>query len=332
MYYADKLASLRDIFGTDDVHLEEKTLIVSGCSYPILDDVIILLDEDQYPPALKLRLSHNDAVGGTDANEFAEDIQFTFGSEWQTFPEILPEHESEFRQYFDVVDLESLLDERVCDLGCGIGRWSHFLKDKCRELVLLDFSEAIFVARKNLCDCPRSLFFMGDIKRLPFRPGFANFLFSLGVLHHLPSDALEEVRKLKPYAKSILIYLYYSLDNRPIYFRWLLTMVSVVRIAVARIRNPQFRSVFTLLGTVLIYLPLVGLGHVLAPFGLAHHVPLYEGYKGKSMGRIRQDVYDRFFTRIEQRFSRKQIAMLKDSFSDVLISDSWPYWHFLCKK
>jgi len=330
-YYADKLASLRDIFASDALILEQNCLHVEGRRYPIVDDVIILLDIEQYPPTLRRRLGVSSGLEAPAQGVFAEDIQFTFGDEWQTFPEILPEHESEFRQYFDLIDQESLGGSRVCDLGCGIGRWSYFLKDKCRELALVDFSEAIFVARRNLRDCPTALFFMGDLKRLPFCSGFADFLFSLGVLHHLPTDALSEVRNLKKYAPSVLIYLYYSLDNRPAYFRWLLGLVTAVRLVVARIRAPAFRAAFTWLGACFVYLPLVWAGRLLEPVGLARHVPLYEGYKGKTLGRIRQDVYDRFFTRIEQRFSRKQIAMLTDTFAEVTISERWPYWHFLCK-
>lgn len=331
-YYSDKLASLCDIFDGAALKLEQDWLHVGGCRYPIVDDVIVLLDTEQYPPALRRRLGVLSGGEAPPSSTFAEDIQLTFGDEWQMFPEILPEHESEFSQYFDLIELGNLRDLRVCDLGCGIGRWSHFLKDKCRELVLVDFSEAIFVARKNLRDCPQALFFMGDLKRLPFRYGFADFLFSLGVLHHLPCDALQEVRNLKPYAANILIYLYYALDNRPAYFRGLLALVTAVRLVAARIRSPGFRSAFTMLGACFVYLPLVWLGRLLEPFGLSRHVPLYEGYKGKTLGRIRQDVYDRFFTRIEQRFSRKQIATLKDTFSEVTISERWPYWHFLCKK
>ena len=63
--------------------------------------------------------------------------------------------------------------------------------------------------------------------------------------------------------------------------------------------------------------------------GLGSAVPLYEVYRGKGLRRIQQDVYDRFFTRIEQRVSRAQIAELRRDFSAVRIADSLPYWHFL---
>ncbi len=327
----DKLASLKDIFGAGDIFLEADRLVVDGKSYPVVDDVIILLEPEQYPAALKKRIETVQAGGPTKSHEFAEDVQFSFGEEWQKFPKILPEHEQGFQQYFDLVQLAALRDARLCDLGCGMGRWSYFLTDKCRELVLVDFSEAIFVARRNLENASNALFFMGDLRKLPFRNHFANFLFSLGVLHHLPTPALDEVRALRKYAPRLLIYLYYALDNRPFYFRMMLAPVTAVRSVAARIRNVWFRATLTWAGALGVYLPLILAGSALRPLGLARYIPLYEGYHVKGLMHIRQDVYDRFFTRIEQRHTRNQILGLRDTFSKIIVSDQLPYWHFICE-
>ena len=330
-YYEGKLEALRDLFGDSSVRLESGGLRVGARVYPIVDDVIILLDPEQYPASLRRRTA--DALGqGAEApvEDFAPDIQFTFGEEWQRFPDVLPEHRGEFEKYFDPIDMEGLRDLRVCDLGCGIGRWSHFLQDACRELVLVDFSEAIFVARRNVSKKTNALFFMADIKRLPFRDDFADLIFCLGVLHHLPTDALQEVRGLRRYAPRLLIYLYYALDNRPWYFQAMLKPVSVVRKLASAIQDPRAREALTWVGAVGVYKPLVVAGALLEPFGLDTHVPLYEGYRDKSLKRIRQDVYDRFFTRIEQRVTRAEILELRDTFSEVIVSDHMPYWHFVC--
>lgn len=332
MYYADKLESLKDLFGTKEIILNDNFMVVDGRSFPILDDVIVILDPSQYPSKLKKRLKLFDNTMTIQTPNFAEDIQFTFGEEWQKFHKILPEHEQEFSKYFDLIELPDLKDYRVCDLGSGIGRWSYFLNNKCRELVLVDFSEAIFVARRNLRHISNALFFMGDLKLLPFRNDFADFLFCLGVLHHLPSNALDEVRALKKFAPTLLIYLYYNLDKRPIYFHILLSIVTVLRKLFSKISNPIFRSSFTWLIATGIYLPFIWLGKALKPVGLSQYIPLAKEYNGKSMERIRQDVYDRFFTRIEQRYSKKQIMELKDTFSRIIISERLPYWHFICER
>jgi SAM-dependent methyltransferase len=316
MYYQDKIDSLRDLFGTQDIMVDEKTLRVGTKTYPIVNDVILLSAADA--PA--------------DPGAFAEDIQFTFGEEWKTYNAMLPEHQKEFREYFDLVDLKTLSASRVCDVGCGMGRWSYFAKDHCREIILVDFSDAIFMARKNLAQASNALFFKGDLKQLPFREGFADFLFCLGVLHHLPTPCLEEVRRLKRAAPRLLIFLYYALDNRPWYFRALLQGVTAARLVLSRIRAPLFRKLFSWAGTWLIYLPLILLGRVAQIFGAGRHVPLYEYYHDKSLQRIEQDVYDRFFTRIEQRVTRRQILELRDTFSRVTVSDRFPYWHFTCER
>ncbi len=311
MYYRNKIDSLQKIFGTQDLELKAGSLRVGRQEFPIREDVIDLTRTNR---------------PGT----FAEDIQYTFSAEWKAHGQILPEHAQEFDQYFDVVDLPSLKDARVCDLGCGSGRWSYFLKDRCEELVLVDFSEAIYVARENLREASHCLFFKADLTHLPFANDFADFILCLGVLHHLPIPCLEAVRSLKRFAPRLLIFLYYALDNRPFYFRAILGLVTLSRKGLSRIRSPRFRKVFSFLGTVFIYLPLVGLGHLLRPIGVSRYIPLFEFYRDKSLERIQQDVYDRFFTRIEQRVSRAQILELRKDFGVVRVSDHIPYWHFLC--
>jgi hypothetical protein len=98
------------------------------------------------------------------------------------------------------------------------------------------------------------------------------------------------------------------------------------------VRSQAARKFISLMGAYFIYLPLVIVGKLLRPFNLSTHVPLYDFYHDKSMKRIEQDVYDRFFTRIEQRVSRKEIEALRNTFSNVTVSDRLPYWHFLCTR
>jgi len=321
-----------DIFGTENIKVEKECLTVNDKIYPIIDDVIILLEPAQYPESLLERLKVDKSNIPISDQKIAEDIQFTFGKEWQEFSEILPEYEREFTQYFDLINLSGLENKRVCDLGCGIGRWDYFLKDQCKELVLVDFSDAVFVARHNLKDAENILYFMGDLRRLPFRYDFVDFLFCIGVLHHLPCSALEEVRSLKKYTSQILIYLYYALDNRPFYFRVLLMLATRLRLRTASVRNSHFRILFSWAGALFIYFPFIILGSILRPLGGSHLIPLYESYHGKTLKRIRQDVYDRFFTRIEQRFTKEEIMTLKDTFSNVNVSNQLPYWHFLLER
>jgi len=328
-YYGDMIPVLRSVFGAREVLLETQQVVVDGSVYPLVDDVIVCLDRASWPDSLRQRIDVPQGFQGS--TEIARDIQATFGQEWKTFRTVLPEHEAEFRCYFDLLDLNALAAARLCDLGCGMGRWSYFAARYCREIVLVDFSDAIFVAREVMRGHSNAVFVMADVRRLPFAPDFADLIFTLGVLHHLPTPALDEVIALKRYARRLLVYLYYALDNRPAHFRALLSLVTPLRLALAGVRSERVRIGIARAIAVFVYLPLIALGALLRPVGLHTKVPLYETYHEASLGRIVQDAYDRFFTRIEQRFTRHQIDRLGAHFHRVTISDDLPYWHFLCE-
>ncbi|MCA1705588.1 MAG: class I SAM-dependent methyltransferase [Actinobacteria bacterium] len=298
-YYSDKTESLKDMLGAQQVTLTDTGIDIDGQQYPIVDDVILMMP---------------------------------FGAEWTTYPRVLPEHRAEFDAYFDAVNLESLARFRVVDLGCGIGRWAYFIAARCREVVLVDYSEAIFAARSNLADQSNAIFILGDVLDLPFRDDAFDFAYCLGVLHHLPVDALEACRRLSSLAPLHLVYLYYALDNRPAYFRVLLRAVTEVRQVLARLPPGNARTAITWLIAATVYAPAAALGRALRPFGLERYVPLADAHSHDSLRRIRQDVYDRFFTSIEQRFTREEILSLRDTFGDVDISQKMPYWHFTCRR
>jgi SAM-dependent methyltransferase len=331
MYYKNKTKTLSEIFGTPDIQLQGTFINVAGKVYPIVDDVIILLKSHQIPCRISEKiqcLTRYEEI----APSIEKDIQYTFGEEWKTFNKILPQHHDEFKLYFDLIDLPTLESKRICDLGCGIGRWSYFLKDIAKEIVLIDFSESIFEARKNLSESDNTIFIMADVLDLPFPNDTFDFIFCLGVLHHIPQPALQSVRKLSSLAPEFLIYLYYALDNRGALYKLIFYFANMIRNLTCNITSPTARSILTEVLMWLLYIPIIIIGKILTIFGAqASKVP-FNFYGHMNLGRIRQDVYDRFFTRIEQRVSKQEIQKLSDTFSEIVVSDDLPFWHFLCRK
>ena len=332
MYYENKLEILSEIFGTSEIELGSASLNVSGKVFPIVDDVIIFLKPHQIPSLIAEKIKCN-SQDEEIAPSIAKDIQYTFGEEWKTYNKILPQHQKEFKLYFDLIDLEALESKRICDLGCGIGRWSYFLKDIAKEIVLVDFSESIFEARKNLSESDNIIFIMADILDLPFQDDTFDFIFSLGVLHHIPSPALQSVRKLSNLAPEFLVYLYYALDNRGILYKLIFYLVDLIRNLISNITSSTTRKILTEILMWQLYIPTIFVGKIMSMLGVnASKVPFYSIYGHMNLGRIRQDVYDRFFTRIEQRVTKKEIQKLSDTFSEIIVSEGLPYWHFLCRK
>lgn len=318
-HYADKLDLLERIFGPGTT-LADDAVVVGGTRLPVIDDVIIALPPDRRPAS---------TGGPGEAPDFAPEVQATFGDQWQRYAEVTDEHRREFAQYFDLVRLDELADQVVADIGCGSGRYAACAAPYAGSLVLVDFSEAIFVARRNLEAHRRAVFVMGDVLDLPFRPGAFDLVYSLGVLHHLPVPALDALRRLLPLGSRFLVYLYYALDNRPWYFRTILAAADRVRRRLAGLRSPTARGAAVWAITLAAYWPMARLGSLLGPTPLQRRVPLAEFYAGKPLRRLRQDAHDRFLTPIEQRFTRAEIEGFDDDW-DVRVSDGLPYWHFLC--
>lgn len=318
-YYADKIDVLRRIFGSE-MRLTDDAVVVGARRFPVVDDVIVTLPPEHMPSRM--------ATTKVEA-AYSRPVQSTFGDQWRRFSEVTNEHQAEFTQYFDLIQLDELGGSVVADLGCGSGRYAVSAAPYVETLVLIDFSDSIFVARQNLADHAHAVFVLGDVLDLPFQPGSFDLAYSLGVLHHLPVHALDAVRRLVPLTERLLVYLYYALDNRPWYFRRLLGVADRLRLHLCRVRSPVVRAGAVWAITLGAYWPLARIGAMLSERWRSR-IPLAEFYTGKSLRRLRQDAHDRFLTPIEQRVTRAEIGRLADEGMDVRISAGLPYWHFVC--
>jgi len=129
-----------------------------------------------------------------DYNLIAEDFS-------RTREEIWPEMRFLFDDYL-------MAGEKVLDLGCGNGRWFELFKEKKVDYVGVDFSEKLIeIAKKNY---PQAKFQMTDVLNLPFPNNYFDKIYSIAVLHHIPSEefrlkSLKEAKRvLKPEGLLIL--------------------------------------------------------------------------------------------------------------------------------
>lgn len=92
--------------------------------------------------------------------------------------------------------------EKLLDLGCGNGRFFEFFKSKKVNYIGLDYSkDLIELARQKF---PETKFLVADAMNLPFENNFFDKVYTIAVLHHIPSKGLrlkflrEARRVLKP--------------------------------------------------------------------------------------------------------------------------------------
>lgn len=253
-----------------------------------------------------------------------------FGREWRHYDQSgLREDEAKaiFDAYFALFDFDGLGEG--FDLGCGSGRWARFVAPRVRKLHCIDPSEAIEVARQNLSDLPNLEFHRASADDIPLADGSQDFGYSIGVLHHIPDTqrALDQaVRKLKPGAQ-MLVYIYYAFDNRGAVYRTIWRASDAGRRLISRLPFPA-RRVVTTIAAAAVYWPLARGAAFVEKLGAdPSQLPL-SAYRSKSFYTMRTDALDRFGTRLEQRFSREQIAqmMQRAGLGEIRFSDHEPYW------
>ncbi len=256
-----------------------------------------------------------------------------FGDEWVRFDQSeLPEqeHKAIFESYFSVFPWHLLpKNAEGFDLGCGSGRWAKLVAPRVARLHCIDPSIALHVARKNLAQFTNCTFHMATVDAIPIEDGSMDFGYSLGVLHHVPDTqaGIEAcVKKLKPGA-PFLLYLYYSFDNRPFWFRSIWLLSDLLRSVVSRMPH-GLRYFASQILALMVYFPLARFALTAEKVGInVSNFPL-STYRKLSFYTMRTDALDRFGTRLEQRFSREQIKtmMEKSGLKRVEFSSSDPFW------
>jgi SAM-dependent methyltransferase len=263
-----------------------------------------------------------------------------FGDEWTRFDQSALSEEDRARiwhDYFDIFPWQSLSpDARGIDVGCGSGRWAALVAPKVGRLLCIDASaDALEVARGNLATLPNVQLAEASVESLPVEDASQDFIYSLGVLHHVP-DTAAAVRsvaaKLKPGA-PLLLYLYYNFENRQAWFRVLWRISEFVRAAVSRSPHGA-RYVVSQILAAWVYWPLARAARLAEQAGLAVDSWPLGYYRDKGFYVMRTDALDRFGTRLEKRFSRSDIVAMLQAAGCVepVFSTHAPYWVVVSRK
>src|SRR4030095_4142875 len=223
-----------------------------------------------------------------------KDVVAGFGDEWSRFDQSALD-ESELREmfenYFNIFPWDVLPQDSVgFDLGCGSGRWARLVAPRVGTLHLIDPSDALEGAKRNLKSAENCVFHRASVKNIPLDNASCDFGYSLGVLHHVPDTeaglraCIEKLKKGAPF----LLYLYYRFDNKPLWFRAVWKVTDVVRGVISRMTHPG-RYLISQASAATVYFPLARTAKILERSGATvDNFPLSQ-YRNNSFYTMRTD-------------------------------------------
>ncbi len=273
-------------------------------------------------------------------NKLEEKVIQDFGNEWNEFNQSglkTEELESIFLQYFNIFPLNELDSSKEgFDLGCGSGRWAKLISPKVKILNCIDPSQkALEVAKLNLQNFNNINFIEKQISEIEINSNTQDFGYCLGVLHHTNqlNLGLKFCNRVLKKDSPFLIYLYYDLENRPLYYKFLWKFSNFFRKIISLLPF-KFKKIITDVIAILVYFPCARISLLFNLIGFdVFNFPLSD-YKNKSLYTMRTDALDRFGTKLERRFSKKDIEelLLNNGFKEVVFSSNMPYWVAFCRK
>jgi 2-polyprenyl-3-methyl-5-hydroxy-6-metoxy-1,4-benzoquinol methylase/uncharacterized protein YbaR (Trm112 family) len=274
-----------------------------GEKFPVIGGVPRLL----LSPFREALLGNREIASGED-----EQVKtaLSFGFEWTRFPEMYEEWNQSFLDYMQPHGPEFFRGRKVLDAGCGNGRFAYYAAKYGAEVWAIDLGPAVEVARRNTETAGVVQVVQADLHRPPFALESFDFIYSIGVLHHLPDPeaAFQSLlRYLKP-GGNIQIYLYWSPEGQPIK-RALLAIVSALRKVTTRLPHGAVYGLAfpaALAAFVFFAWPYRLLKKVPGLRGLAEKLPMKQ-YAGFPFRVCVNDQLDRFSAPIENRYTRKEV-------------------------
>ena len=268
----------------------------------------------------------------------------SFGHEWAAFDYAESETDdaldSQFLAYCTPLDLTQFNSKSsvAADFGAGSGRWASRLLPHFSLVYALEPSDGANKVLKNKFSKESRMTILQETVGANSIPAKSlDLAMSLGVLHHIPDTglAIKDVASKIKGGGVFLCYLYYKLEDKPLYYRMLFWSSNSLRWVISRLPYALRRLIARVIAT-LIYLPLARTSKLLSNKGKdVSNFPLHH-YANMPFVMLQNDALDRFGTRLEQRFSKREITEMlgKAGFdiSTLKFSDVEPFWTFSVKK
>jgi len=222
------------IEGKLDCPCDQKFPIIAGVPRLVCDGLREELSQ-LYPDFFNSNSELFDGKGKserTDLNERKKATMNRFGYEWLHFSDYNCDN---FKSFIAPLPVDFFKGKIGLDIGCGAGRHAFQASQSGAEIVAIDLSQAVDAGQHNNTANKLVHIIQADIYNLPFKPGIFDFIYSLGVLHHLPEPE-NGYQALIPFLRkggALFIWLY-AFSSRKI-------ALEILRAAAQQLSNNNIR-------------------------------------------------------------------------------------------
>lgn len=203
--------------------IEEGVLTCAACArvFPVIDGIPRMLPDalahetirhhrdffERHAEAMRPFVARAPQPASGDWWDAEQRTITSYSYQWRKFKQMFPHWEQVFVESIKPIE-PSFFPGRVgLDGGCGFGRSLYYAASYGAEMIGLDLSEAIEAARENTRHLPNVHLVQGDIFHPPVKRRRLDFVYSIGVLHHLPDPKggfTSLTRLLKPGAPMFI--------------------------------------------------------------------------------------------------------------------------------
>jgi SAM-dependent methyltransferase/uncharacterized protein YbaR (Trm112 family) len=281
-------------------------LVCSQCreKFPVIGGIARLLLSP-----LREALLGNGVAKDADARQV--ETALSFGFEWSHFPEMYDEWNQSFLNYMQPHGLEFFKGKRVLDAGCGSGRFAYYAGKYGAEVWAIDLGPAVEVARSNTETVDSVEVVQADLHHPPFALESFDFIYSIGVLHHLsdPEAAFRNLLKFLRPGGEIQIYLYWKPEGQPLKSA-LLAGVAAMRKVTTRLPHSVVHALSypaAVAAFAFFVWPYRALKRIPRLEHLAERIPMKQ-YASFPFRVCVNDQLDRLSAPIEKRYTRQEVA------------------------
>lgn len=240
--------------------------------------------------------------------------------------------------------MQDLIPERIVrgglglEVGCGCG-WDLYLMAKVNpsvRIIGMDLSGGVYPASLATKDLPNANVIKGSGARIPLKSGKCDFVYSFGVVHHMPdyNKGFLEIRRVLKQGAPCFLYLYEDhSDNRLKYIG--IRLVSLIRRVTVKLSPKMLYAISYLTSPVFVVFfsyPARIFKRFKQTMFLYEKMPFNFGTGPFSLA---GDLYDRFSAPVEHRFSRNQLleVLRECGFGNIQITRfketaGWVVWGY----